>query len=65
MLFDSEGYVARAEECRRLADVTSDIPLRMQFLSLHHGFLEYATHLKIREHGETSEQEPDASAQAE
>jgi hypothetical protein len=49
MLFDAEGYVARAEECRRLAEVTEDIPLREQFLSLHHGFLEYARHLEARE----------------
>ncbi len=48
MLFDSEGYVARAEECRRLAEVTEDIPLREQFLSLHHGFLEYARQLEAR-----------------
>ena len=49
MLLDSEGYAARAEECRRLADVTDDIPLRTQFLSLHQGFLEYARHLETRE----------------
>lgn len=49
MLFNAEGYVARAEECRRLVEVTEDIPSREQFLSLHHGFLEYARQLEARE----------------
>jgi hypothetical protein len=49
MLFDSDGYVARAEECRRLAEVTEDIALREQFLSLHHRFLKYARQLEARE----------------
>jgi len=49
MLSDSEGYAARAEECRRLAEATDDAPLKAQLVNLSEGFLEYARHLETRE----------------
>jgi two-component system response regulator FixJ len=49
MLLNSQECVARAEECRRRAEATDDIPLREQFLSLHRGFLRHARQLEARE----------------
>jgi hypothetical protein len=49
MLSDAEGYAARADECRRLADGTDDVPLKTQLINLSESFLEYARHLETRE----------------
>ena len=60
-------YVARAEKCRQLAAATDDLPLRVQFLSICEGFLEYAKQLERRSplphcaDARTIEETPDGS----
>lgn len=54
MLIDSDGFAARAEQCRRLADATDDVPLKAQFLNLSESFREYARHLEVRERSGTA-----------
>jgi hypothetical protein len=47
--FSSEGYLARAEECARLANLTTDDLIQKELLLLRQTFLQTAEKLEKRE----------------
>lgn len=49
ILYDAAGYEARAEECVRLANLTEDVLIREQILSLRQNYLGVARRLRERE----------------
>lgn len=52
MPYSSEGYQARAEECVRLANLTTDQMLSAELLKLRQSYLVVSERLKRMEHGE-------------
>jgi hypothetical protein len=49
MVHDAKEYEARAVECHRLADATTDAVLREQILSLSRIYQDFAEHLRTRD----------------
>ena len=52
--YDADGYEARAEECVRLANLTQDVMVREQLLSLRQNYLGIAQRLRQRQEAATS-----------
>lgn len=48
MFHDAKEYEARAVECQRLAETTTDTVLREQILSLSRIYQDFASHLRER-----------------
>jgi len=49
MPFGLKGYLARAEDCVRLANLTTDEMLRLAILRLRQSYLGYAARLQVLE----------------